>query len=317
MTHHLWRMSACVLAATTLVGCSTVSEKWSQWRGKGEPSGAAVPAAEVLRPTAETARWQGVYSYQADSGRFQECKSGQTVPVLMEGDNALLENAYLASRSSPGAAMLAAVDGRIVERPSADPVHAQQGKKELSLRVERFVSLSSAATCAVGKAATLGAGNAPEPEAAAAAAAAPLAAASQTAAPAASAVVTTQPKAPAADQAVQPTLNNTYWKLLTLQGKAVPRLDKEAHIILQAQGKLAGSGGCNRLMGTWKQDGTQLRISQVGRTRMACKGAAATTENAMLKVLEQVASWRMHGEQLELLDAKGKLLAQWQAVALR
>jgi hypothetical protein len=37
----------------------------------------------------------------------------------------------------------------------------------------------------------------------------------------------------------------------------------------------------------------------------------------MLKMLGQVASWRIHGDQLELLDAKGKLLAQLQAVALR
>lgn len=321
MTHHLWRLSACMLAASALIGCSTVSEKWSQWRGKGESASTAAPKAEVLRPTAETARWQGVYSYQADSGRFQECKSGQTVPVLMEGDNALLENAYLASRIGPDAAMLAAVDGRIVERVAADPVDAQQGKKELALRVERFVSLSSVATCAVGKATALGAGNAPPSAAAASVAAAhtaeaQAAPAAATTAANAQAAATTKPKA-SADHSTHPALDNTYWKLLTLQGKAVPRLEKEAHIILQSQGKLAGSGGCNRLMGSWKQDGAQLRISQVGSTRMACKGAGASTESAMLKMLGRVASWRIHGDQLELLDAKGKLLAQWRAVALR
>ena len=303
-----WRLAVCALAVASLAGCASVSslsQKWSQWRGKSTPAPAAAvaaaPAPAVLHPTTETARWQGMYRHEADSGRFLECKTGQSVPVLMEGDNALLENAFLVARNGQTTAMLATVDGRIVERPAADPVLAQQGKKELALRVERFVTLSSATTCAGGKAAALGV---PDPVVAGAAAATGGASAD------------TGNAKPAA---AQPTasLDNTYWKLLTLNGKAVPRLDKEAHIILQGQGKLVGSGGCNRLMGSWKQDGSQLQIGQVAGTRMACRGAAASTESALLKMLGQVASWRIHGEQLELLDAKGKLLAQFQAVALR
>jgi len=302
MSHSLWRVAGVVLAVASLAGCSTVSQKWSQWRGTGSTSAAAQQPG-VLQPSTETGRWQGVYSYEADSGRFLDCKTGQTVPVLMEGDNALLENAYMASRNGPNTAMLASVDGRIVERPSADPVMAQQGKKELALRVERFVSLSSATSCAGDKAKNLGV---PVPVAAAAAAGAT------------AAVPAGQGGAkPAAAEQATVSLDNTYWKLLTLNGKAVPRLDKEAHIILQQQGRLVGSGGCNRLMGSWKQDGTQLAISKVAGTRMACRGAASSTESAMLKMLGQVASWRIHGDQLELLDAKGKLLAQLQAVALR
>ena len=306
MSHSLWRVAACALAVASLAGCSSVSQKWSQWRGKS--SAAAVQESTVLRPTAETGRWQGVYSYQADSARFLDCKTGQTVPVLMEGDSALLENAYMASRNGPNTAMLASVDGRIVERASPDPVLAQQGKKELALRVERFVSLSSATSCAGDKAKNLGVPapvEAPET--------APVAAGAAAGAAAATSQGSAKPAA--ADQAMV-TLDNTYWKLLTLNGKAVPRLDKEPHIILQSQGRLVGSGGCNRLMGSWKQDGAKLHIGQVAGTRMACRGAAATTETALLKMLGQVASWRLHGEQLELLDAKGKLLAQLQAVAL-
>lgn len=303
MSHSLWRVAACALAVASLAGCSSVSQKWSQWRGKSSTQ--AVQASTVLRPTDETGRWQGVYSYEADSARFLDCKTGQTVPVLMEGDSALLENAYMASRNGPNTAMLASVDGRIVERASPDPVLAQQGKKELALRVERFVSLSSATSCAGDKAKNLGV-----PVAVAAGAAA------GTAAAAAPASANPGSAKPAAAEQATASLDNTYWKLLTLNGKAVPRLDKEAHIILQGQGRLVGSGGCNRLMGSWKQDGSHLQIGQVAGTRMACRGAAASTESALLKMLGQVASWRIHGEQLELLDAKGKLLAQFQAVAL-
>ena len=305
MSHSLWRVAACALAVASLAGCSSVSQKWSQWRGKSSTQ--AVQASTVLRPTDETGRWQGVYSYEADSARFLDCKTGQTVPVLMEGDSALLENAYMASRNGPNTAMLASVDGRIVERASSDPVLAQQGKKELALRVERFVSLSSATSCAGDKAKNLGV---PVPVEA------PIAAGGAAAGTAAAATASKGQAKPAAAEQATASLDNTYWKLLTLNGKAVPRLDKEAHIILQSQGKLVGSGGCNRLMGSWKQDGAKLHIGQVAGTRMACRGAAATTEASLLKMLGQVAGWRLHGEQLELLDAKGKLLAQFQAVAL-
>lgn len=301
-----WQLWAAALVVTGLTGCSSVSQKWSQWRGKTPPTSSQAqtqaPAAPVgLQASSETGHWLGVYSYQADSGRFLECKTGQTVPVLMEGDNALLENAYMVSRSGPNTAMLATVDGRIVERPVADPVLAQQGKKELALRVERFVSLSSATSCAGDKAKGLGV---PVPV------------------PAEAAVATSSTAKPGGSTSATPaaattTLDNTYWKLLTLNGKAVAPMDKEPHIVLQSQGKLVGSGGCNRLMGSWKQEGAKLHIGQVAGTRMACRGAAATTEIAMLKMLERVAGWRIHGEQLELLDAKGKLLAQWKAVALR
>lgn len=293
MSHPLWRMGACVVAAVSLMGCSSVSQKWSQWRGQSTaPSAATHAAPEPLRPTASTGRWQGVYSYQADSGRFQECTSGQTVPVLMEGDNALLENAYMATRNGPTSAMLATVDGRVVERPSADPVMAQQGKKELALRVERFVSLSSAASCAGDKAAALGAG----------AAAGAVTAAGATDSQAAQATA---------------SLDNTYWKLLSLGGQNVPTTEREAHIILQSQGKLVGSGSCNRLMGSWKQDGTRLQFGEVAGTRMACRGEEGQIETGLLQALAKTASWRIQGERLELLDRAGKVLAMLQAVALR
>lgn len=279
MPKNRWRLVAVVLAVASLAGCSSVSQKWSQWRGKAPAASTAqaVPAAPVgLQPSSETGRWLGVYTFQQDAGRFQECRTGQTVPVLMEGDSALLESAYLAARSGPNSAMLATVEGRMLEQPVADPVLAQQGAKQLALRVERFVSLSSATACA------------------GAMAAAPT---------------------PAADAATA-TLANTYWKLLALQGRNVPRTTQEAHIILQSQGRLVGSSSCNRLMGSWEQKGEQLKLGRVAATRMACQGDAATIEAGLLKALEQTARWRINGERLELLDAKGQVLALLQAVAL-
>ena len=93
-----------------------------------------------------------MYSLDGETARFQECESGQIISVLPEGDSVLLEQAYLNTRSSATIAMLAEVQGRVVERAVADPVLARQGRKMLALRVERFVALSSQAACRNAKA---------------------------------------------------------------------------------------------------------------------------------------------------------------------
>ena len=149
-----------------LAGCSTMAsmgdkvsqtwdKTWSSIGGKSAPAktepakAKSAPVAEPsgLKPSTQTARWQGLYSLEGETGRFQECGTGQLVPVLAEKDNVLLEQAYLNTRSNASAVMLAEVVGRMVEQPASDPVLAQQGRKVLALRVERFVTLSSKSVC--------------------------------------------------------------------------------------------------------------------------------------------------------------------------
>ena len=50
------------------------------------------------------------------------------------------------------------------------------------------------------------------------------------------------------------TLENNYWKLVELHGKPVAVIDNqtEPHLILHAdKQRVAGSGGCNRIMGSY------------------------------------------------------------------
>ena len=172
MQNKLWQLAASAVVVMGLAGCSTVSsvtDSVSQglsktWSGiasigskakadepKPQVKAAAVAAAPVgLQPSKESGRWYGLYRMEGDAGRFEECVTGQITPVLKEGDNVLLEQAYLNTRNSESAVMLAEVQGRMVERPVADPVLAQQGHKQLALRVERFDALSSKAICPAG-----------------------------------------------------------------------------------------------------------------------------------------------------------------------
>jgi putative lipoprotein len=115
------------------------------------------------------------------------------------------------------------------------------------------------------------------------------------------------------------SLENTYWKLVQLNGAPVEVFERqrEAHLILQpAQHRLAGSGGCNRLQGSYRLEANKLSFGQVAATHMACR-QGMEQERKFLDTLARVGRWAITGERLELFDASGVLLAQFDSVYLR
>ena len=111
------------------------------------------------------------------------------------------------------------------------------------------------------------------------------------------------------------TLENTYWKLVSLGGGPVEVAEKqsEPHIILQAeQRRVVGSGGCNRLTGSYTLEGERLAFGPMAGTMMMCPQGMAQ-ERAFLDALALVARWRVVGERLELFDAGGASLAQFES----
>jgi putative lipoprotein len=107
-------------------------------------------------------------------------------------------------------------------------------------------------------------------------------------------------------------LENTYWKLTQLGGASVTGTQTEPHLVLDpATRRVTGSAGCNQLSGGYQVNGDRLRMSQTVSTMMACmKGME--TEKAFLKALGQVSGWRITGQQLELLDSSGTVLAHFE-----
>lgn len=115
------------------------------------------------------------------------------------------------------------------------------------------------------------------------------------------------------------TLTNTYWKLTELNGAAVKVLPKqrEPHLILQTEGgRVAGSGGCNRIMGSYRLDGPTLAFGKVASTMMACPDGM-DQERAFFQTLEQVRSWHVRSDSLDLIDEAGKTVARFVGVDLR
>lgn len=114
-------------------------------------------------------------------------------------------------------------------------------------------------------------------------------------------------------------LRGSHWKLVRLLGEMVqaPDSPRTPHLVFaEGQSRLFGSGGCNRIAGTFSLDGDRLRLGPMASTRMACP-AGMEQERRFLDSLAKVDRYRIHGNGLELLDSSGTVIAQFEAVALR
>lgn len=121
------------------------------------------------------------------------------------------------------------------------------------------------------------------------------------------------PAPPSAKPAAAISLTGTHWTLTQLNGEAVkPETGRsEAWIELNADTqRLAGSGGCNRIMGSYELDGSTLHFRQVASTMMACPGDVMPREQAFLKALSAATSFRIRGSALLLRGEDNTVLAR-------
>lgn len=111
------------------------------------------------------------------------------------------------------------------------------------------------------------------------------------------------------------SLQETYWKLTRIadQPVIVAPNQREPNLVFRTeQSRVTGSGGCNSLTGAYKLNGSELIISGVAATRMACI-EGMDTEAAFFKALENVRSWKILGQHLELYDSGGNPLVRLEA----
>jgi heat shock protein HslJ len=116
-------------------------------------------------------------------------------------------------------------------------------------------------------------------------------------------------------QVASEPLENTYWKLTRLGDKPVfvQERQREPNLIFHPESdRVSGSGGCNRLVGSYTRDGKQISFGNFATTKMACADGM-DTEDAFLRALTRVRTWKVIGRHLELYDAKGMLLARFEA----
>ncbi|MFB2895229.1 META domain-containing protein [Aerosakkonemataceae cyanobacterium BLCC-F50] len=90
--------------------------------------------------------------------------------------------------------------------------------------------------------------------------------------------------------------------LLDLPTPMVPSQELTANF---ANGRISGSGGCNRFMGSYEIQGDRLTINQLASTFKACEEPIMTQESKYLKALQ--------GAQRFELDDKGQLTIYYQS----
>jgi heat shock protein HslJ len=105
-----------------------------------------------------------------------------------------------------------------------------------------------------------------------------------------------------------PSLAGTEWVLVALEGN--PPLEGAAPSAAFSADQIEGSTGCNHYSGTVAVSGSDIAIGDVAHTEMACLDpeGAMDQEQAFLAALTSAASYRMNGEQLELLDETGSTI---------
>ena len=109
-------------------------------------------------------------------------------------------------------------------------------------------------------------------------------------------------------------LRGTYWKLVRLGDAPVENIAGQAgpQLVFASDAlQVSGSGGCNRITGGFTLKGDRLHFGHLAVTMMACV-TGMEQEQRFLMSLNHVQRYRISGQQLQLLDDSGTVLATFE-----
>jgi heat shock protein HslJ len=92
------------------------------------------------------------------------------------------------------------------------------------------------------------------------------------------------------------------WRAESIKGSAIAGT---APMLSIAGGRLSGSGGCNRIMGSADLSGDRISFRGIASTRMACPPPAMAQEQNFLAALAATRAFRVEGRRLILVDQAG------------
>lgn len=99
-------------------------------------------------------------------------------------------------------------------------------------------------------------------------------------------------------------LAGSEWRPLDLEGVPVPA-DSRAFVRFEAEGRIAGDGGCNRFTGHYTVEGATLAIGPLAATRRACPPPTMAFEDSFLTLLGRAAGFVRNRADLTLTDTAG------------
>ncbi len=92
------------------------------------------------------------------------------------------------------------------------------------------------------------------------------------------------------------------WRLanMTAPGSPMPMVPASELTADFANGRIAGSGGCNRFHGAYKTTGNQLSIGPLATTFKACEEGVMTQESNYLKALQAAQRYEVNQNGLQI-----------------
>jgi copper homeostasis protein (lipoprotein) len=109
------------------------------------------------------------------------------------------------------------------------------------------------------------------------------------------------------------TINNTAWKLTHLGRQLVDTSELPLEPFLElrtGRAEFSASDGCNRVVGSYEQDGTRLTFSIGAVTRIGCPDGNQVSRD-FSDALAATRSWNVGDAELELLDERGRVVARF------
>ena len=126
---------AALVGACLVLGASCNKQQDAETPAEVKPKRPPTPSG--------TMALRGEYSRSGATATFRDCTTGEQWPVANEGNNDLLDRAYLSSGVPLGAPLVVTLEGGIDYRPSPGG-----GEKQMMLIVARFVRVGPGASCA-------------------------------------------------------------------------------------------------------------------------------------------------------------------------
>jgi len=110
----------------------------------------------------------------------------------------------------------------------------------------------------------------------------------------------------------QASLTDTKWQLTSLAGKA-PLLDVNVTLNF-SKDAIGGNDGCNTFGGSYKTAKDTLTFgNDIFSTMMYCTDEIAVQYQSFYESLKQTATYKLTDRSLSLIDANGKVLAEFAA----
>jgi putative lipoprotein len=107
------------------------------------------------------------------------------------------------------------------------------------------------------------------------------------------------------------TSERTDWRLVELNGHPATGADlaRRPWVRLEGDsGRVEGSGGCNRLSGTFTRTGSSLKFGPLLTTKMACADAALNSqEQEFLSALQAADTYETVADTLTLMRASNRI----------